>query len=300
MNKWPKVGIIVLNWNGWQDTIECVESLQRLTYPNYQIIVVDNGSTDESVARIREAFPDLTLIEIKENLGYAGGNNLGIEYALDQGAEYVLILNNDVTVEPDTLTVMIEVAKEANAHIVGALVKDSTGRKVLFARSAFPNMLLFSEHQQRALSQKWWLSDRVDGSAVLLCRDLLLERKQCCGYFLDESLFLYCEEIELALWCRKNSKRTVITGEAIVYHKLSKSTGGKGKPIQFYYLTRNRLLVGCRYLRGISKLLFVIVYTWLRVIRAIMYVGRGKVEIAYAIFQGLVDGLKGEKGQKRD
>lgn len=97
---WPKVGVVVLNWNGWRDTVECLRSLHSLIYPNYQIIVVDNGSTDGSVERVRGVFPSLPLIETGKNLGYAGGNNRGIARALDMAAEYVLILNNDVKIAP--------------------------------------------------------------------------------------------------------------------------------------------------------------------------------------------------------
>lgn len=153
---WPKVAIIVLNWNGWRDTIECLESLQRLTYPNYQIIVVDNGSTDDSVEEIKawargeipveskffeydpnakpvqwveynrtaaeaggksseeaklQALPPnrkLVLIHTGENLGFAGGNNVAIRYALERGFEYIGLLNNDTVVECECLTQLID------------------------------------------------------------------------------------------------------------------------------------------------------------------------------------------------
>lgn len=293
-NNWPKVAIIVLNWNGWRDTIECLESLRRLTYPNYEIIVVDNGSTDGSVSRIRTAFPDITILETGKNLGYAGGNNRGIDYALEKGADYVMILNNDAKVEPDTLTTMIEVAGESEASVVGALVKDSRNGKVLFARSRYPAMLYYSEPQRAVPNKKWWESDRVDGSAMLLRRDLLLERKEAFGYFLDESLFLYCEEIELGLWCRRAGRKSVIAGNAIVYHKRGASSE---KALQFYYLTRNRILLAHKYLRGSTRLIFDLVYPTWRVSRAVMYLGKGKVTVARAIIKGLIDGYRGKIGR---
>src|SRR5512141_114352 len=99
--EWPRVAIIVLNWNGWRDTIECLESLQRLTYPNYQVVVVDNGSTDNSVEHIRKAYPRVRLLETGKNLGWSGGNNIGIKYALGQETEYIHLLNNDTKAEPN-------------------------------------------------------------------------------------------------------------------------------------------------------------------------------------------------------
>src|SRR5437763_10134894 len=102
----PKVAIILINWNGKQDTLECLDSLSRDIYPNKEIIVVDNGSTDDSVEVIRVLFPEVTLLEMESNLGFTGGNNVGIRYALDyldQETGYIFLLNNDTTVEPNAL-----------------------------------------------------------------------------------------------------------------------------------------------------------------------------------------------------
>jgi len=295
---WPKVAIIVLNWNGWRDTIECLESLQQITYPNYQVIVVDNGSTDDSVLRLRGAYPNLALIENGENLGYSGGNNVGIHPGLGQGAEYVLILNNDIRVEANTLTTMVEVAQKSGAGVVGASVKDARDGRILFARSRYPTMFFWSELQEYIPDAKWWPSDRVEGSAMLLHRDLLLERWQSLGYFLDESLFVYCEEIELAMWCRRVGRKSVVSGEAIVYHKVGASLGGKAQPLQFYYLTRNRVLLARRYLRGSVRILFEVIYPLWRMIRAGQYLIQRRCEVAGAILQGLIDGYRGKTGPR--
>ena len=99
------VYVLVLNWNGWQDTVKCVYSLMSLTYKDYKVVVLDDASSNDSVTRIREAHPEVTLIETSANLGIAGGNNVGIRYALDQGAEYIWLLNNDTIVDPHSLSV---------------------------------------------------------------------------------------------------------------------------------------------------------------------------------------------------
>ncbi|MDX9956635.1 MAG: glycosyltransferase, partial [Anaerolineae bacterium] len=95
-----KVAIVVLNWRKPVETLTCLESLAQLTYSNVEIIVVDNGSGDESVALIRRQYPGVQILETGMNLGYAGGNNVGIRHALAQGAEYICVLNNDVLVAP--------------------------------------------------------------------------------------------------------------------------------------------------------------------------------------------------------
>src|SRR5688572_13158338 len=107
--------VILLNWNGKNDTLECLASLQKVTTPHF-IVVVDNGSTDDSVEAIKEAFPSVTLLQNETNLGYAGGNNRGISYALDKGATHLLILNNDTIVDPLFLEAFLETL-ETHPHI---------------------------------------------------------------------------------------------------------------------------------------------------------------------------------------
>jgi len=192
---WLKVAIIVLNWNGWRDTIECLESLQRLTYPNYQIIVVDNGSTDDSVEKIRSwardkfglCRPDLpfhfgnspltdasqlvpqvlslspliVILTLKQNLGFTGGNNVGTEYALSgpNPAEFVFLLNNDARPEQTCIKACIEVAQKENAAVVGAVIKDEKGDKVLFAGSKFPKELFMGNRNSSLhnLDEYWYV-----------------------------------------------------------------------------------------------------------------------------------------------
>src|ERR1700729_1766132 len=91
----PHIACILLNWNGWQDTIECLHALRKCAYPNLNILVVDNGSTNDSVIRIRAAHPDIPLLESGSNLGFAGGSNIGIRHAIAHAADYVWLLNND-------------------------------------------------------------------------------------------------------------------------------------------------------------------------------------------------------------
>ena len=105
-----QVCCVVLNWNGWADTLECMGALRECTYPRLTIIVVDNGSTNDSVARIKSAYPDILLLESGSNLGFSGGNNIGIRHALALGADFVWLLNNDTRPAADALDALVEKA----------------------------------------------------------------------------------------------------------------------------------------------------------------------------------------------
>lgn len=108
----PSVYVVLLNWNGWRDTLECLRSLNDdLEYRNWHAIVVDNGSSDDSIGQIRRAYPAVPIIETGKNLGFAAGNNVGIRHALEVGADYVFVLNNDTTVFPDTVAQLVQFAE---------------------------------------------------------------------------------------------------------------------------------------------------------------------------------------------
>ena len=119
----PLVAIILLNWNSYQDTLACLDSLAKIDYPNYRLVVIDNGSEDESVAKIQAAYPDLPLAVTGENLGFVGGNNLGMQIAKNMGADYMLLLNNDTEVDPQFLGLMVTAAeKDEQVGVVGPTI----------------------------------------------------------------------------------------------------------------------------------------------------------------------------------
>ena len=206
-NKWPKVAIIILNWNGWKDTIECLESFQRITYPNYQIIIVDNGSTDDSVKRIREKFPRLTLIETGRNLGYAGGNNIGIKHALENGAKYILIVNNDTKV----------VNPEFVNQMVGVMESDSTlgilGPKVLNFKGQIQDTILYIPMLSSCLRESFRLRFRAKKSRDYRAAQLVDAVSGVCWFIrsdiinavglLDEDYFMYAEELDYCYRVKK-------------------------------------------------------------------------------------------------
>ncbi|MEF8814587.1 MAG: glycosyltransferase family 2 protein [Halovenus sp.] len=299
------VGVVVVNWNNYEDTAECLDSLADLSYPLYRVTVVDNGSTDGSGQRLDEEFEWCDVVFNESNRGFGGGCNTGIDHLLAHDVEFVMLLNNDAVVAPDTLDELVGVASESGAGVVGASIRHGSGAVVNASPSRHPDMFFYSGYRDNlpaslsegeSHNQRWWTTDRVEGGGVLLASDLLREREKTVGYYLDDSLFMYCEEIELAMWCRERGEKAVVATEARVEHDTGASSS---RAFQLYYLTRNRVLIARRYLEGVTRLFFELLYPVTRVLLAGRFVKRGRRDVAGAIVDGLVDGYRGVKGKVR-
>jgi len=244
----PLVFIIVLNWNGKSDTLECLGSLQKLDYSNFETVVVDNGSTDGSENVIRTLFPSVRVIQTGKNLGYAGGNNVGIKHALSQGADYVWLLNNDTMVDPKSLTSLVETA-EADPKIafvgskiyfydrpdmiwcVGGTIALATG-----GSTDHPGMGQEDKGQFDQISDVGYVS----GCSLLACRVAIAE----IG-LLPEEYFLYFEEVDWNLAARRKGYRTVMAPASHVWHKYAEVGDYKDRFI--YYSFRNRMFIVGKY-----------------------------------------------------
>lgn len=295
---WPEVGIVVVNWNNYEETAECLESLDALDYPDYRVIVVDNGSDDGSGAQLAADYGWCEVVFNDENLGFGGGCNSGIRTALEGGVQFVFLLNNDALVGAGFLREIVSVARNSDASVVGALVKDGTGEPVNPSPCHYPDMLFYSGYRSNlplspdpevALNRRWWKTARVEGAGVLLPRDLLHERQESVGYFLDDSLFMYGEEIELGLWCRERNLESVIAQDAVVRHVGGASSA---RSFQLYYLTRNRLLIAHRYFDTVSWLVFGALFAVSRLLLAARFLKRRNLDVASATLEGLADGFR--------
>ncbi len=242
--KQPSVYSIVLNWNGAEDTIACVHSLLQCRYGAMSIVIVDNASTDDSAAVIGSAFPQLPLLKSPVNGGYAAGNNIGINYALQHGAAYVLIINNDATVEPDFLDHMVQYAEEhPDIGVLNARVYYPGTTEIFSAAGRFNPLLCTGQNKGAVrIAQNETEVIRIIDYA---CGVLMLVRAELFRTvgLLDERYFMYFEDLEFS---RRVLKRysMVYLPQAVAYHK---SGGGKGwrnyTELYLYYHTRNRFLV---------------------------------------------------------
>jgi GT2 family glycosyltransferase len=237
-----KLVAVVLNWNGGEDTLRALQSLAGI-----ETVCVDNGSTDGSAEEVERRFPDVELIRAGANLGFAGGSNLGIARALDRGADWVLLLNNDAVAEPGLAAALTRAAEaRPDAGILACKVLFEDGGAVMYAGASFNAALGYSGrregygrpdrfHELREVV-------RADGAAMAISRRALTE-----AGLLDESLFAYVEDVDLSLRVRAAGLAVLFVPDAVVRHKGSASTGGTASTANLYYSARNTIAVAERH-----------------------------------------------------
>ena len=286
---------VVLNWNGAEDTIKCIDSLLEAKDPFLEVVIVDNASTDGSVQRLTEAFPAIPLIRRPSNGGYAAGNNAGIRYAIDHGADYVLLVNNDTIVEHGFLRPMIAAAAgDESIGVVTCKAFFQSNRNKIYCTGGSFSWLRCSGAPMR--------SDRVDtpdGVSYVSGCILLVKRNvfETLG-LLDERYFMYFEDLEFS---RRVAKRFKLyyTPKGIVYHKSGGGDSWKNySELYLYYNTRNRFWA-FRDENGLYRSYVVFFSLSLAVVKSIAIMAYGLRERddsgpfirVRAIWRGVKDGL---------
>ncbi len=284
----PVVSIVIINWNGKEHLARCLASLEAQTYRDFETIVVDNGSTDGSVAFVRERFPTVHLICNDHNLGFARANNQGIAIA---HGRYIVLLNNDTQTEPQWLEALVRAA-EAHPEI-GAFAPlvlfndrrdtvDSAGLTVSVFGHGIQNLLGERVERVRGVCEVFGVS----ATAALLRRELL----QDIGLF-DEDYFIYYEDVDLAWRARLRGWRSFLVPQAIVYHTHS-ATVGRGSPFKKRLLTRNRLWTVTKDYHFPALIFFLPLIVAFELGFAVLSLIRGDTASLTGLWQGLT-GLPG-------
>lgn len=294
----PSVAIVVLNWNGLADTLRCIASLERQSYPNFRILVVDNGSTDGSVAALRALGGRVTLIESRENLGYTGGNNLAIREALGDDYGYIWLFNNDAVAEPDTLARLIAVCEaDPGIGLASPLVRDDGDPAIIhFAGGRFDlNAPVYEPTEDLDQARAWQTADpgrmALWGTAML-ARRALVDR---IG-LLDERIFAYWEDIDYSIRSARAGFRNVMVFDTAIFHaaKPTIRSPEEVKPYYFYFMTRNEILMWRKFCRPV-KFLKSVRWTLGRQLRQIERMKDSPAHVD-AVLDGIWDGLRGKGG----
>jgi len=298
-NDRPKAFIIVLNWNGLQDTVACLESLKAVRYQNFHVIVVDNGSKGNDANILEEKHGDFaTVIRNDENRGFAEGNNVGIRRALQQSADYILLLNNDTIVDPDFLGAMIVEAEiRSDVAILGPMIyyyppHGSGDDEIIWSaggkftrRIAQPFHIGLGEADRGQFDGPKKV-DYVTGCALLIKREVV-ER---IG-LLDENYFAYFEDLDWNLSAHEAGYSILFVPGAKIWHKASSSSGYMS-PTYIYLNTRNRILFAKKHLTPFDLLLFFMpFFLAVRFVRILSMISARKRDGVKATVAGILDGV---------
>lgn len=275
-----KIGIVIVNWNGWQDTVECISSLQKISIPHdwhVEIVVVDNASTDESLGKIKKEIQKykkdnsgIIMIESERNRGFSGGNNLGIELLLGKKCDYVVLLNNDTFVDKGFLTHLINGAIGQNYQIAGPKIyfapgfeyhgqysKEEKGKVIWYAGGMIDWNNVYSTHrgvdmvdvgQFNTSTQTGFIS----GCCMLVKREVFETIGQ-----LDDNYFMYLEDVDFCIRARKAGFKLGFVPDSVVWHKNAQSSDKPGSITHIYYQTRNRMIFGMKYTKLRTKIALI-------------------------------------------
>lgn len=314
----PKVSIIILNWNGWQDTIECLESLLAVSNVGFEVVAVDNASSDGSVQRLLKwaqsydiplfdfskpcqqllrdtpkrkttGLQRIVLFSLPENIGFCAGNNLGLKQAQVNGIPYAVILNNDTLVDPNFLFPLIEYA-EANPSVglLGCQIRYAEERgKVWWAGGMFNYWLgskrLYDRKSTDQVPREPYRTQWVSGCMTFIPLSVF---SQIGGY--DERFFIWCDEWDLSLRVERAGYKMLVVPSAVIYHKVGKSLG-KMSSLTYYYSARNLLLLRSDYLprwRWICVFIFYMPYKFLHVV---YYIIKFRLPLWWAYWDSIWD-----------
>lgn len=310
MTPTPLVGIVLVNWNATSDTVECLSSLKNVSYEPFFAVVVDNASREDPTRTIAEASPATTVLRLPCNLGFTGGNNAGIAYACERGADYVLCLNNDTTVAPDFLALLVDAFRlDRRIGLATAAIYRHSRPAELIALGCEVDLSSSPPawHRLPTTTPPQVPHDVGfgEGCALMLARSVV----EATGGF-DNAFFAYAEDADLCLRARKLGWRCVVVPNSIVWHKIDGKSTGHHSDTALFYFYRNvwRLLrrhgtesERQRFLTSHGHLLRNEVIRYLRTHAS--RAERGSADVArgqlLAVVLGTLAGLLGCRGDRR-
>jgi len=295
---YPPVVILLLNYNRHEDTVDSVRSLKACTYPSLSIVVIDNGSTDQSARQLQEKLPGTPVLETGRNLGYTGGINAGLRHVTGKGFAYALLLNNDTVVEPDFLEKLVEPLEKNDraAAASGTIFCHHDRNLVWYAGGRMVPWRGLAVHESKGLRIKRSDLNRVrEVSFVTGCMILLRASALERVGLEDERFFMYLDDIELSLRISQRGYTMLYVPQSVIYHKV---LGEKESAFKLYYSVRNRLLL-IRSLAGIVQRSIAAAYFLVVISIKLLYWRFRNPRFFRAAWWGLADSIRGRFGEGR-
>ena len=277
----PSVGIVIINYNGFQDTKELLESFTSCDYPNYSIIIVDNKSTDDSLELLRSIQQeyDFSLIEAEENRGFSAGNNLGIKHAINNGLDYVLLLNNDTIITPDFLSRLVNCIRDSASAYTGTIRYFWDKDRIWYAGGSVSHFTGKTRHLHQGETNPVLPAEPQEVSFISGCELLFPTSMVEKVGLLDEDFFLYSEDVDYSLRMEKAGIRMIYVPDSLIYHKVGATTSKISK-ISSYYSARNRRIMIYRNFKW-YQIITALIYTHAQTIHRILH-GRQSVKCVRA------------------
>ena len=320
------VTVVTLNWNSFDDTRDCLVSLERSTFSFLDVVVVDNASSDDSADRLTEWLAEVgmlrcvsdyspeaeTLVErsrgeptslpvhlirASENTGFCVGNNLGMQLAYSADRDYALILNNDTIADSEMISELVRVAVDTNAGLVGGVILYETQRDLIwwaggsFDKNLESHRLLEGQTLAAVEGSTPYQTEWISGCMTLIPRRTF---ERYGGY--DEDFFIWSEEWDLSLRVAKGGESLVVAPTARLYHKVGQSLGVM-YPLSYYYGTRNRLLLKKKHLPALRRMSYVARFVLTRVPRYGQLFAQGRRDLVVAGVSALFDYFRGTTGR---
>ncbi len=282
------VSVVTVNWNRYEDTCECIDSLLSQKEVSLKIICVDNGSSDNSGQRLQKKYDQIQLLQLNRNLGFAGGYNLGIKQALKQNTNYILIINNDTVADEWMVSKLLREIQASNIGICAPMIYYFENPARIWSSGGYINKRLLmpinSHHDNENLSHPIERTF-ISGCCYLMKKELIEQ----VGLF-DESFFLYMEDLDFCLRIMQTQWKMKVVPSAKLYHKVAASSEGQYSPIERYYYGLSTGIYYRKYI-NIRNVWLIVPF---RLISAILWTFRlvfsGNIRSLSSYWKGLLTG----------
>ncbi|MBS5950346.1 MAG: glycosyltransferase family 2 protein [Clostridium sp.] len=299
-----KIAIILLNYNNEDDTLECVDSIKKNCRLDYEIIVVDNASNEESKKILLESKDEYTLILNKNNGGFAAGNNVGIKYALEKQYKYILLLNNDTLITKDSIEIMLEsLKKDKQVGIVSCRILHYPDKnKVWYDGGKINwNKYLPNHINKGRRVQECTYINSEDYTEFIsgCCMFVKSEIFQNVGY-LPEEYFMYFEDMDFCVQITEHNYKMKVCKNSVIYHKVSSSSGGEESPFSIKWGNRNRLIIMKKFKYKVSTLnhlKVMILFYFTRIIKLVQYLITNNLCNFKNLLKGVSNAIKYNKNR---